>query len=104
MRPRSSCSTLWLIGLGRELADDEITVLPGWAGDYYGIPVESTLDAIRLTGELEGVILDPVYEGKSMAALIDLVTSGEIAPDARVLYAHLGGQPALNAYSALFRH
>jgi len=39
-----------------------------------------------------------------MAALIDLVTSGEIAPDACVLYAHLGGQPALNAYSALFRN
>jgi len=101
---RLARATAELIGLGRELADDEITVLPGWAGDYYGIPVGSTLDAIRLTGELEGVILDPVYEGKSMAALIDLVTSREIAPDACVLYAHLGGQPALNAYSALFRH
>jgi 1-aminocyclopropane-1-carboxylate deaminase len=101
---RLARATAELIGLGRELADDEITVLPGWAGDYYGIPVDSTLEAIRLTGELEGVILDPVYEGKSMAALIDLVTSREIPPDACVLYAHLGGQPALNAYSALFRH
>ena len=62
-------NTAALIGLGRELRDDEITVLPGWAGDYYGIPVPSTLDAIRLTGSLEGVILDPVYEGKSMAGL-----------------------------------
>ena len=75
----------------------------GWAGDYYGIPVASTLDAIRLTGRLEGMIIDPVYEGKSMAALIDLVRTGEIAADSNVLYAHLGGQPALNAYSALFR-
>jgi 1-aminocyclopropane-1-carboxylate deaminase len=48
------------------------------------------------------VIIDPVYEGKSMAGLIDLVTRGEIAPESNVLYAHLGGQPALNAYSALF--
>ncbi|HEU5268079.1 MAG TPA: 1-aminocyclopropane-1-carboxylate deaminase [Jatrophihabitans sp.] len=96
-------NTAELIGLGRELTDDEITVLPGWAGDRYGIPVASTLDAIRLTGRLEGVILDPVYEGKSMAGLIDLVTRGEIARDSTVLYAHLGGQPALNAYSALFR-
>jgi 1-aminocyclopropane-1-carboxylate deaminase len=48
------------------------------------------------------VIIDPVYEGKSMAGLVDLVTSGEIASDSTVLYAHLGGQPALNAYSALF--
>ena len=54
----------------------EITVLAGWAGDYYGIPVQSTLDAIWLTGSLEGVIIDPVYEGKSMAALIDLVSFG----------------------------
>jgi 1-aminocyclopropane-1-carboxylate deaminase len=96
-------STAALIGLGRDLRDDEITVLPGWAGDYYGIPVKSTLDAIRLTGSLEGMIIDPVYEGKSMAALIDLVRTGEIGRDSTVLYAHLGGQPALNAYSALFK-
>jgi 1-aminocyclopropane-1-carboxylate deaminase len=96
-------NTAELIGLGRDLRDDEITVLPGWAGDFYGIPVQSTLDAIRLTGRLEGMIIDPVYEGKSMAGLIDLIQTGQIGPDSTVLYAHLGGQPALNAYSALFR-
>ena len=91
-----------LIELGRDLRDDEITVLEGWAGDLYGIPVESTIEAIRLSGRLEGMIIDPVYEGKSMAGLVDLVTSGEIPRDATVLYAHLGGQPALNAYSGIF--
>jgi 1-aminocyclopropane-1-carboxylate deaminase len=95
-------NTAELIGLGRELRDEEIVLLEGWAGDAYGIPVASTLDAIRLTGSLEGVIIDPVYEGKSMAALIDLVRSGEIPPDSNVLYAHLGGQPALNAYAGAF--
>jgi 1-aminocyclopropane-1-carboxylate deaminase len=95
-------ATAGLIGLGRELREDEITLLEGWAGDLYGIPVQSTVDAIRLTGSLEGVILDPVYEGKSMAGLIDLVRGGEIAKDSNVLYAHLGGQPALNAYSGVF--
>ncbi len=90
------------IGLGRELRDDEITVLEGWAGDYYGIPVQSTIDAILLCGRLEGMIIDPVYEGKSMAGLLDLVARGEIAKDSTVLYAHLGGQPALNAYSGIF--
>jgi 1-aminocyclopropane-1-carboxylate deaminase len=90
------------IGLGRELRNDEITVLEGWAGDYYGIPVQSTIDAILLCGRLEGVIIDPVYEGKSMAALLDLVSQGEIEKDSTVLYAHLGGQPALNAYSGIF--
>ncbi|MGD6747880.1 1-aminocyclopropane-1-carboxylate deaminase [Streptomyces sp. BH106] len=95
-------STAELIDLGRELREDEITVLEGWAGDRYGIPVDSTVDAIRLTGELEGVLLDPVYEGKSMAGLIDLVHGGDIPKDSNVLYAHLGGQPALNAYSGIF--
>jgi 1-aminocyclopropane-1-carboxylate deaminase len=99
---RIARNTAELIGLGRELRDDEITVLEGWAGDHYGIPVQSTLDAIRLTGSLEGVIIDPVYEGKSMAGLIDLVKNGDIPRDSTVLYAHLGGQPALSAYSALF--
>jgi 1-aminocyclopropane-1-carboxylate deaminase len=96
-------STAALIGLGRDLVDEEIIVLPGWAGDHYGIPVQSTLDAIRLAGSLEGMIIDPVYEGKSMAGLIDLISRGEIGRDSTVLYAHLGGQPALNAYSALFK-
>jgi 1-aminocyclopropane-1-carboxylate deaminase len=94
--------TAGLIGLRRDLNDEEIAVLEGWAGDLYGIPVESTVDAIRLSGRLEGMILDPVYEGKSMAGLLDLVTSREIEPGSTVLYAHLGGQPALNAYSAVF--
>jgi len=91
-----------LIGLGRPLRDDEVTVLEGWAGDLYGIPVDSTIEAILLSGRLEGMIIDPVYEGKSMAGLVDLVTSGEIPKDSTVLYAHLGGQPALNAYSGIF--
>ena len=99
---RIARNTAELIGLGRDLRDDEVLVLEGWAGDLYGIPVDSTLSAIRLTGELEGMILDPVYEGKSMAGLIDLVRKGDIPSDSNVLYAHLGGQPALNAYSALF--
>jgi 1-aminocyclopropane-1-carboxylate deaminase len=91
-----------LIGLGRDLRDDEIEVLEGWAGQDYGIPVQSTIDAIRLSGRLEGMIIDPVYEGKSMAGLIDLVQGGTIPRDSSVLYAHLGGQPALNAYSGIF--
>jgi len=96
--------TAELIGLGRDLRDDEIEVMEGWAGELYGIPVESTLEAIRLTGQLEGMIIDPVYEGKSMAGLIDLVGNGHIPKESHVLYAHLGGQPALNAYSGLFTH
>ena len=90
------------VGLGRELADDEIVLLDEWHAGTYGIPDEKTIDAIRLCARLEGVLTDPVYEGKSMAALIDLVQDGRIEPGSRVLYAHLGGQPALNAYAGIF--
>ncbi|WP_111719744.1 1-aminocyclopropane-1-carboxylate deaminase [Homoserinimonas sp. OAct 916] len=100
---RIARNTAELIGVERELRDDEITVMEGWAGDRYGIPVESTLEAIRLGASLEGFITDPVYEGKSLDGLIDLVTSREIPATSNVLYAHLGGQLALNAYSGLFR-
>jgi 1-aminocyclopropane-1-carboxylate deaminase len=99
---RIARNTAGLIGLERDLREDEITVLAGWAGELYGVPVESTVEAIRLTARLEAMITDPVYEGKSMAGLIDLVTSGEIPATSTVLYAHLGGQPALNAYSSVF--
>jgi 1-aminocyclopropane-1-carboxylate deaminase len=90
------------IGLGRELADDEIVLLDEWHAGIYGIPDDKTIDAIRLCARLEGMLTDPVYEGKSMAALIDLVRDDRIAPGSRVLYAHLGGQPALNAYAGAF--
>ena len=94
--------TAELIELGRDLRDDEITVLEGWAGEFYGIPVESTMNAIALGAQLEAMITDPVYEGKSLAGLIDLVRSGDIGRESTVLYAHLGGQPAINAYHRLW--
>jgi 1-aminocyclopropane-1-carboxylate deaminase len=90
------------IDLGRELRDDEIVLLDEWHAGTYGIPDAKTIDAIRLCARLEGMLTDPVYEGKSMAALIDLVRDGRIEPGSRVLYAHLGGQPALNGYAGTF--
>jgi 1-aminocyclopropane-1-carboxylate deaminase len=100
---RIARATAALIELGRELRDDELVLDDRYHAGTYGIPDERTLEAIRLTARLEGMITDPVYEGKSMAGMIDLVTTGEIEKGSTILYAHLGGQPALNAYSALFR-
>lgn len=94
--------TAELIDLGRDLRDHEIQVLEGWAGDLYGVPVASTMEAMALGAQLEAMITDPVYEGKSLAGLIDLVSSGDIRRDSTVLYAHLGGQPAINAYHSLW--
>jgi 1-aminocyclopropane-1-carboxylate deaminase len=95
--------TAELIEVGRELRDDEIVLDDRYHAGTYGIPDERTLEAIRTAGRLEGMITDPVYEGKSMAGMIDLVASGAIDRGSKVLYAHLGGQPALSAYAALFR-
>ncbi|MBI2776603.1 MAG: 1-aminocyclopropane-1-carboxylate deaminase [Chloroflexi bacterium] len=90
------------IGVSRDLREDEIILDDRYHAGIYGIPDASTLNAMRLVARLEGMITDPVYEGKSMAGLIDLVSRREIAASSTVLYAHLGGQPALNAYAGLF--
>jgi 1-aminocyclopropane-1-carboxylate deaminase len=99
---RIARNTATLIGLDRDLRDDEIVLDERYHAGTYGIPDEATLDAMRLAARTEGMVTDPVYEGKSMAGLVDLVSRREIAADSTVLYAHLGGQPALNGYSALF--
>lgn len=97
---RIAKSTGALIGVS--VTDDDIELNPDYHAGIYGIPDEQTLDAMKTAARTEGMITDPVYEGKSMAGLIDLVARGEIERTSTVLYAHLGGQPALNGYSALF--
>ncbi|WP_236030035.1 1-aminocyclopropane-1-carboxylate deaminase [Paractinoplanes lichenicola] len=99
---RIARNTASLIGLKRDLTEDEILLDERYHAGVYGIPDATTLEAMRVAARTEGMVTDPVYEGKSMAALIDLVSRKEIPADATVLYAHLGGQPALNGYSALF--
>ncbi|MEU9962208.1 1-aminocyclopropane-1-carboxylate deaminase [Streptomyces sp. NPDC050982] len=91
-----------LIGVKAQLTDADVELDERYHAGTYGIPDEATLDAMRLAARMEGMVTDPVYEGKSMAGMVDLVGRGEIERGSTVLYAHLGGQPALNAYSALF--
>ncbi len=95
---RIARNTAELIGAGQI---PEVELDDRYHAGIYGIPDKSTVDAIETCARLEGMITDPVYEGKSMAALIDLVGSGEIERGSNVLYAHLGGQPALNGYTSV---
>ena len=97
-------NTAQLVELGREIGEDDIVLIADYAYPAYGIPSEETKDAIRLCARLEGMMTDPVYEGKSMQGLIDLVKKGFFPSGAKVLYAHLGGVPAINAYSYAFRN
>src|SRR5215468_3398565 len=80
-------------------------VWPPWLRrSAHGVPSKETVEAIRLSARLEGMITDPVYEGKSMQGMIDLVQKGFVPKGSKVLYAHLGGAPALNGYSYTFRN
>ncbi|CAB3694019.1 1-aminocyclopropane-1-carboxylate deaminase [Paraburkholderia rhynchosiae] len=91
------------VGLGRDITAQDVVLDERFGGPEYGLPNEGTLQAIRLCARLEGVLTDPVYEGKSMHGMIDMVRNGEFPEGSRVLYAHLGGVPALNGYSFIFR-
>ncbi|AFK57065.1 1-aminocyclopropane-1-carboxylate deaminase [Tistrella mobilis] len=93
-----------LVGLGRPITADDVVLERGYAYPSYGVPSAGTNDAIRLAARTEGMITDPVYEGKSMQGMIDLIRSGRIPKGANVLYAHLGGVPAINAYSFQYRN
>jgi 1-aminocyclopropane-1-carboxylate deaminase len=100
---RIARATAKLIGVEREIGDEEIILDDRFHAGTYGIPDHRTLEAMRLGASLEAMITDPVYEGKSLAGLIHMVQDQEIPPDANVLFAHLGGQPALDAYASLFK-
>ena len=95
-------ATAELVGLDRAIGEDEIEIDPRFAGPDYGLPDEATVAAIRMSASLEAMLTDPVYEGKSMAGLIAMARAGEIPKGAKVLYVHLGGAPALNAYHTAF--
>ncbi len=97
-------NTARLVELGREITEADVVLDERFGGPEYGLPNEGTLEAIRLSARLEAMMTDPVYEGKSMHGMIEMVRNGELPAGSRVLYAHLGGVPAINAYSFIFRN
>ena len=96
-------NTAELVELGRTVRDDEIVINPDYAYPAYGVPSDETNDAIRLAARTEAMITDPVYEGKSMQGMIDLAKKGFFPDGSRILYAHLGGAPAINGYSYYYK-
>ncbi len=97
-------NTAELVELGQDLVEEDVVLLEDYAYPAYGVPSEETNEAIRLCGRLEGMMTDPVYEGKSMQGLIDLARKDYFPEGSKVLYAHLGGVPAINAYSYVYRN
>ncbi|ESZ23745.1 hypothetical protein X733_32765 [Mesorhizobium sp. L2C067A000] len=97
--------TAKLVDLERELVEEDVVLLEDYAHPHYGIPSEGNQgEAIRLCARLEGMITDPVYEGKSMQGMINLIQKAFFPEGSRVLYAHLGGAPAINGYAYTFRN
>ena len=101
--PRIARWTLEHLGHDSDrLSDDVVHIRTGYQGPGYGVPTATTVEAIRMAASLETLLLDPVYEGKAMEGLIDLVRKGEFKHGDRVLYIHLGGMPAIHAYASVF--
>jgi 1-aminocyclopropane-1-carboxylate deaminase len=97
-------STAALVELGFEIRDDDLVLVGDYAYPAYGVPSAETNNAIRLAARTEGMMTDPVYEGKSMQGMIDLLRKGYFPAGSKILYAHLGGVPAINAYSYIYRN
>jgi 1-aminocyclopropane-1-carboxylate deaminase/D-cysteine desulfhydrase-like pyridoxal-dependent ACC family enzyme len=88
-----------LLGLPHELGRDDIDCTDAYIGPAYGVPSPAGQAALRLLAGTEGVLLDPVYSAKAMAALIEDARTGRLAAGATVLFIHTGGQPAVFAYA-----
>ena len=95
--------TAEMVGVKRAIGDADITLVEDYAYPAYGIPSKATLEAVRLAARLEGLVTDPVYEGKSMQGMIEMVRAGRFPAGTKLLYLHLGGVPALNGYAYSFR-
>ena len=91
------------LGQAKRPPKDALQVISGHAGSAYGMPTEQMRAAVRMTARLEGLILDPVYTGKAMAGLIDLVRQGRFSQAETIVFLHTGGMPGLFAYNEYFQ-
>ena len=87
-----------------EIAADSVEVADQYVGEGYGVFGEPEREALSLVARTEGLILDPVYTGRAMAGLIDLIRRGEFERGETVLFWHTGGAPALYAYAEEILH
>lgn len=97
-----ACATADLIGVKSELSVDRVEAYDDYVGAGYGQPTEEMVDAISLLAAEEGIFLDPVYSGKGMAGMIDLIRKGILKKGQNTVFIHTGGSAALFAYPHLF--
>ncbi|MBD0273592.1 MAG: pyridoxal-phosphate dependent enzyme, partial [Acetobacteraceae bacterium] len=90
------------LGLPGIVRAEHVVANCDYVGQGYGIPTQAMVDALRLVAETEGILLDPVYSGKGMAGLLDLIRQGFFPKDANVVFLHTGGQAGLFGYPDAF--
>lgn len=95
---RLAAKTAAYMGLRSTFTPKEFTIHDEYVGQGYGIMGEAEREAIRLVAQTEGILLDPVYTGKAMAGMIDLIRQGIYHPDETIVFWHTGGTPGLFAY------
>jgi len=91
------------VGVKGSIDASEVTCFDGYVGPGYSLPTDSMVEAVKLLASTEGILLDPVYSGKAMAGLVDLIRNGHFPDGSNVLFLHTGGSPALYAYLDTFR-
>ncbi len=91
-----------LLGTGIEIARERVVANCDYVGAGYGVPTDGMVEAVTLLSRLEGILLDPVYTGKGMAGLIDLVRRGRFARDENIVFVHTGGSAGLFGYRGAF--
>jgi len=96
-------ATAELAGVKQEIPASAVTCFGDYVGAGYSLPTDSMVEAVKLLARTEGILLDPVYSGKAMAGLIDLVRKDTFPKGSNILFLHTGGVPALYAYMDSFR-
>jgi L-cysteate sulfo-lyase len=94
--------TAELLGTPGTVARDRVVANDDYVGGGYGVPTDGMMEALELVARTEGIVLDPVYSGKAMAGLIDLVRRGHFAPEDNVVFLHTGGAVGLFGYVHAF--
>jgi len=89
------------IGLNQSIPRDAVTCFDNYVGPGYSVPTDGMIEAVKLLARLEGILLDPVYTGKTMAGFIDLLRKDHFKNEENLLFIHTGGSPALYAYSSI---
>ncbi len=90
------------VGVENSIPREAVTCFDDYVGPGYALPTEEMVEAVKLVAQTEAILLDPVYTGKTMAGLIDLVRKGYFEPDDNILFIHSGGTPAVYAYAGIF--